>query len=143
MPSKPSSSPLPESLPRPGPAAATARAAAQARLEAARQTVGFQIVVDDEGNVAHVYDFPAFLGRVRTSIEYDLRPDVKGRDGAVCGLADVLYGVGGRGSERGTSKKEGREMCTGLWNASHPAGKKWWVHGERERWREVKLDTFF
>ena len=121
----------------------TARAAAQARLEAARQTVGFQVVVDDEGDVAHTYDFPGFLGRVGTNVEYDLRPDVREKDSAVCGLADVLYGVGGRATERSTGKKDGGEMCTGLWNASHPAGKKWWGHGERERWRGVELDKFF
>lgn len=109
-----------------------ARAAAQARLESARKTVLFKVVVDEGGLVSQIYDFPGFMGTIGSQIDYVLKSDVPGGEDALAGWADI----GGRG-------ERAREGCTGLWNASHPAGKKWWWHGERERRRLVGLERFF
>lgn len=110
----------------------TARAAAQARLEAARKTTLFKIVVDEGGLVSQIYDLPGFMGTVGSKLEYILRSDVPGGEEALAGWGDI----GGR-------EERAREGCTGLWNASHAAGKKWWWHGERERRKMVELERFF
>ncbi|MCJ1361022.1 hypothetical protein MMC16_000118 [Acarospora aff. strigata] len=120
-----------------------ARKRAQERLEEARNTVSFKVVVDEDGLISQVYDFSGFVGRIGSRITYSLRPDVAGSDVAVVEVEDLLgRGCAVKGMER---EKEGnvKDGCTGMWNASHPAGKKWWWHTERVRWRGVELGRFF
>ncbi|MCJ1473835.1 hypothetical protein MMC13_002487 [Lambiella insularis] len=118
-----------------------ARHAGQERIDHARGTVLFKIVVDEGGYVSQIYDLPGFMGTIGSRIDYVLRPDVAGSEDALCGWGDLLKGEEGRGGD-GKQERE-LEGCTGLWNASHPAGKKWWWHGERVRWREMELERFF
>ncbi|MCJ1282544.1 hypothetical protein MMC26_001867 [Xylographa opegraphella] len=120
-----------------------AREAAQQRIEAARNTVLFRIVVEEDGSVSQVYDLPGFVGTVGSRIDYLLKPDIPGAGDAICGWRDLLKDEGGRGSGDDGKLQRGVEGCTGLWNASHPAGKKWWWHTERARWKGIELDRFF
>ena len=111
-----------------------ARQAAQERIEEARKTVQFKVVVDDGGVVQQIYDFNGFIGTIGSKINYSLKPDVPLSDDAVVDFKDVMDG---------TKEATVKDGCTGLWNASHPAGKKWWWHTERYRYREVELKRFF
>lgn len=110
------------------------RKLAQERLEEARKTVQFKVVVDEGGVVMQIYDFNGFVGTIGSKITYSLTPDVSGSDDAVIDILDMLN------NSKEVSVKDG---CTGLWNASHPAGKKWWSHSERYRYRPVYLQSFF
>lgn len=113
-----------------------ARKKAQERLDAARQAVFFRVVVDDEdGAVSAMYDINGFVGRIGSPIAYSLRPDVPGSDDAVVEVAHLVHEAAREGDVK--------DGCTGLWNASHHAGKKWWWHTERYRWRRIDLGTFF
>jgi len=111
-----------------------ARKNAQERLEEARKTVQFKVVVDEDGLIRQVYDFNGFIGKIGSRITYTLKPDMPNSDNAVIDIGDLVDGP-----------KEGnvKDGCTGLWNASHPAGKKWWGHTERYRWRVIDLQRFF
>jgi hypothetical protein len=111
-----------------------ARQKAQERLDEARKSVRFQVVVDEDGVVRQVHDFNGFVGRVGSPIAYSLRPDVPGSDRAVVEMGDLWDG---------RREVEVRDGCTGMWNASHPVGRKWWWHVERFRWRGVDLQRFF
>ncbi|KAA6415582.1 MAG: hypothetical protein FRX48_00298 [Lasallia pustulata] len=111
-----------------------ARKLAQERLEEARKTVQFKVVVDEGGVVMQIYDFNGFVGTTGSKITYTLKPDIPGSDDAVIDVSDVTN------NSKEANVKDG---CTGLWNASHPAGKKWWNHSERFRYRPVDLQTFF
>lgn len=111
-----------------------ARKLAQERLEDAREMVQFKVVVDEGGIVMQMYDFNGFVGTIGSAISYSLKPDVFGSDDGVIDILDVTN----------NSKEVGvKDGCTGLWNASHPAGKKWWSHTERFRYRPIDLHTFF
>ena len=109
-----------------------ARQAAQARIDEARKTVQFRVIVDEEGEIKQIYDFNGFIGAIGSKITYSLKPDIAGSENAVVQVSDLRKSEG-----------EGKEGCTGLWNASHHAGKKWWWHRERGRWRGVDLDKVF
>ncbi|MCJ1318502.1 hypothetical protein MMC15_003832 [Xylographa vitiligo] len=120
-----------------------ARETAQQRIVAARNTVLFRIVVEENGCVSQVYDLPGFVGTVGSHIDYMLRQDIAGTGEAICGWGDLLKDEGGRGNGDDGKLERGVEGCTGLWNASHPVGKKWWWHTERARWKEIELGRFF
>ncbi|MCJ1350568.1 MAG: hypothetical protein MMC33_000549 [Icmadophila ericetorum] len=109
-----------------------ARQAAQRRIDEARNTVQFKVVIDEGGIVKQIYDFNGFLGQIGSQIFYSLKPDVLGKEEAIATVAQMRKG-----------DEDGKEGCTGLWNASHHAGKKWWWHRDRPRWRPVELDSFF
>ena len=109
-----------------------ARQAAQSRIDEARKSVAFQVIVDEEGEVKQIYDFNGFIGTIGSKIVYSLKPDVAGSESAITHVSDLRKSEG-----------EGKEGCTGLWNASHHAGKKWWWHRERARWRDVSVDRVF
>ena len=111
-----------------------ARKSAQERVEEARKTVKFKVVIDEGGVVMQTYDINGFIGTIGSKITYSLKPDVPGSDDAVI---DVLALAN---NSKEVTVKDG---CTGLWNASHPAGKRWWSHTERFRYRPVDLQTFF
>ena len=111
-----------------------ARQAAQERLEEARKTIQFQVVVEEDGVVQQTYDFNGFVGTIGSKINYVLRPDVPLSDDAVVDFKDLMD------ASREASGKDG---CTGMWNASHPVGKKWWAHAERYRYKGVDLEKFF
>lgn len=111
-----------------------ARKTAQQRLEEARKTVQFKVVIDDGGVVMQTYDFNGFVGTIGSKITYSLKPDVPGSDDAVIDIVDVTN------NSKEINVKDG---CTGLWNASHPTGKKWWSHTERFRYRPVDSRIFF
>ncbi len=111
-----------------------ARKKAQERLEEARKIVQFKVVVEEDGLIRQVYDFNGFVGRIGSQIQYTLKPDVPNSDNAVIDFADLTDG---------TKEANVKDGCTGMWNASHPAGKKWWSHTERYRWRVIDLQRFF
>ncbi|MCJ1314018.1 hypothetical protein MMC25_007698 [Agyrium rufum] len=122
----------------------SARRAAQTRIENARTTVQYKVFVNDEdGLIAQVYDFNGFIGTIGSHITYTLASDFQlgWAKYNVPGLAHALLGSSKDRAElliedlrRGEGEREG---CTGLWNASYPAGRKWWHHRERPRWRGV------
>ena len=109
-----------------------ARQAAQSRIDEARNTTQFKVIVDEEGVVKHIIDLPGFVGTVGSRIAYSLKGDVAGSENAVAGIGDLRRGEG-----------DGKEGCTGMWNASHHAGKRWWWHRERGRWKDVGLNSVF
>ena len=108
------------------------RARAQDRLDKARQTVQFKVVIDEDSVVQQIYDFNGFIGMVGSKIYYTLKPDAPGSDDALFNVEMLLDGT-----------KEGKvkEGCSGLWNASHHAGNKWWWHTERWRFRREGWDV--
>ncbi|KAI9843542.1 MAG: hypothetical protein M1838_002595 [Thelocarpon superellum] len=111
-----------------------ARQAAQARLEQARSGISFRIIIDEDGAIKQVFKIPGFIGAIGSNITYTLTPDVHGSDTAVIDLPDLLDS---------SREIDARDGCTGVWNSIHPAGKKWWSHTERCRYRRVELARFF
>lgn len=111
-----------------------ARKAAQKRIEDAQKTVQFKLIVEDEGVVHQIYDFNGFIGTIGSKITYSLEPDVLGNDSSLVDFGDIAGG-----------NKEAalKDSCTGLWNASHHGGKRWWSHVERHRYQPVHLQKFF
>jgi hypothetical protein len=111
-----------------------ARNGAQDRIEEARRYVQFKLVIEEDGIVKQVFHMNGFMGLIGSSISYSLAPDIKGSDNAVIDIDDLID------SENELNVQDG---CTGIWNAVHPAGKKWWYHTERYRFRRTDLDRFF
>ena len=111
-----------------------ARKAAQKRIEAAQKKVQFKVIVEEEGVVHHVYDFNGFMGTIGSRITYNLEPDIPGSDESLIDMDDLSAG------NREAAVKDG---CTGLWNASHPEGKRWWGHVERYRYFPLDLQKLF
>ncbi len=111
-----------------------ARKEAQERIEEARTFVQFRILVDEDGILQEEYDINGFLGMIGSRIVYSLAPDLPGSDNAVIDVPDLLD------SGKEAHVKDG---CTGMWNNHHPAGKKWWSHTERYRYRSADLQKFF
>ncbi|KAL8996278.1 MAG: hypothetical protein Q9169_004164 [Polycauliona sp. 2 TL-2023] len=112
----------------------TARKQAQQRIEEARNAVKFKIVIEEEGVVQEVFDIQSFMGTIGSRISYNLESDVPGNDNALIDFPDLVSGV---------KEVSPRDGCTGMWNASHHAGKKWWNHTERCRYHPVDLHRFF
>ena len=112
----------------------TARKAAQQRIDEARNTIGHKIVVEEEGFVREVFDIQGYVGSVKSNITYSLDADMPGSDDALVDFPDLVSGA------KETATKDG---CSGLWNASHPVGKKWWHHIQRHRYRPTDLQRFF
>ena len=114
-----------------------ARTAAQKRLETARLYPAFRLLVhNDEGQLYSVDDLPGFCGTIGTLLVYSLRSALPGAEDALAQVLDLRIGEGRR-------EREGRDCCTGLWNASHPVGKKWWEHQSRPRWRGWEVEKLF
>ncbi|KAI9778906.1 MAG: hypothetical protein M1835_004818 [Candelina submexicana] len=111
-----------------------ARKAAQERIEEARTSVRFRILVDEDGILQEAYDINGFLGMIGSRIVYSLVPDLPGSDNAVIDVLDLLD------SGKEAHVKDG---CTGMWNNHHPVGKRWWSHTERYRYRPMDLQKFF
>ena len=120
----------------PGRTLFAARQAAQSRLEQARTQIRFRVVVEESGVVKQVFKIPGFAGAIGSKITYSLTPDVHGSDAALIDLPDLLL-------ENAPKEVDPRDGCTGFWNSQHPAGKKWWSHTERFRYRRVHLERFF
>ena len=106
-----------------------ARKAAQARIDEARKTVQFKVVVDEGGIVSQIYDFQGFVGTIGSKISYTLQGDYH-----TGGLGAGSGGVGGYGGQGLAERAEvsvadvrrgegDREVCSVLWNASCPAGR--------------------
>ncbi|KAL8843298.1 MAG: hypothetical protein Q9170_000156 [Blastenia crenularia] len=112
----------------------TARRQAQQRIDDARKAAMFHVVVEEDGVVHEIFDIPGYIGTVGSPINYNLDPDVPGSDNALIDLPDLVDG------SKEFAPKDG---CTGMWNASHHAGKKWWNHTERYRYLPVDLQRFF
>lgn len=112
----------------------TSRKLAQQRIESARNSVKFKVIVEDEGVVQEVFDIQGFMGTIGSRIAYNLESDVPGNDNALIDFPDLI---------RGSKEVSPRDGCTGMWNASHHAGKKWWNHTERYRYHPVDLHRFF
>ncbi|KAL8786705.1 MAG: hypothetical protein Q9213_002642 [Squamulea squamosa] len=112
----------------------TARKRAQQRIEDARNAVMFRVVVEEEGVVQEVFEIQGFMGTVGSPISYNLEADVPGNDNALIDFPDLT---------NGSKEMDPRDGCTGMWNASHHAGKKWWNHTERYRYHPVDLHRFF
>lgn len=111
-----------------------ARREAQQRLKNAWGTIQFKVVIEEDGIVREVLDLSGFMGTIGSKIFYSLEPDVPGSDNALIDFPALISG---------TAEVVGKEMCTGLWNASHHAGYKWWQHTGRPRYRAVDLEKFF
>lgn len=111
-----------------------ARKAAQTRIEEARKETDFRVFVEEDGEVIEYYDFEGFMGTIGSKIWYMLEPDVPGSDDALIDIGDLMNGA---------REREPKDGCTGLWNASHHGGKKWWSHSERWRYQCVDLKRFF
>ncbi|KAI9786600.1 MAG: hypothetical protein M1839_006151 [Geoglossum umbratile] len=111
-----------------------ARNGAQDRIEEARRYVQFTLVVEEDGVVKQVFHMNGFMGQIGSGINYSLTPDIKGSDNAVIGFGDLI---------NGRNESNVRDGCIGIWNAAHPAGKKWWYHTERYRFRTTDLEKFF
>ncbi|KAL6718904.1 hypothetical protein ACLMJK_003139 [Lecanora helva] len=73
----------------------TARLAAQHRIDSARTTVAFKIIVSENGTVSEIYDLPGCVGTIGSKIHYSLEPDVPGSDVALVDFEDLEYGGGG------------------------------------------------
>ncbi|KAL8656187.1 MAG: hypothetical protein Q9210_000420, partial [Variospora velana] len=112
----------------------TARKQAQRRIEEARKAATFRIVIEEDGIVQEVIDIEGFMGTIGSKISYTLDSDVAGSDNALIDLPDLV---------EGSREVAPRDGCTGMWNASHHTGKKWWNHTERYRFRPVDLQRFF
>lgn len=95
----------------------TSRRAAQQRLEQAWNTVQYKVVVQEDDLVHEIFDLNGFIGEIGSKIEYSLEPDVPGSDRAWIDFPDVVSG---------RDEMAFKDSCRGLWNASHPAGYKWW-----------------
>ncbi|KAI9808952.1 MAG: hypothetical protein M1827_007127 [Pycnora praestabilis] len=111
-----------------------ARKAAQERIEEARNKVHFKVMVEEDGILQEEFEINGFMGSIGSKILYSLAPDVHGSDNAVVDIPDIID------SNKETNVKDG---CTGMWNAHHHAGKKWWSHTERYRYRPTDLQRFF
>lgn len=111
-----------------------ARRAAQQRIENAWSTVQFKVLVEEDGVIQEIFDLNGFIGEIGSCITYSLEPDVPGSDIALVDFEDLTSS----GDE-----VNGKNACRGLWNAKHPAGKAWWGHCERGRWRQRDLQSFF
>lgn len=111
-----------------------ARKAAQQRIENARKTVQFRVEVEENGIVNQAIDLPGFVGTIGSKITYNLEPDIPGDDKSLIDFSDLTDG---------TKEIEVKDGCTGMWNASHHGGKRWWSHTERYRYRPFGLQKFF
>ncbi|KAL8730814.1 MAG: hypothetical protein Q9181_004529 [Wetmoreana brouardii] len=112
----------------------TARKEAQRRIEDARNTPRYRVVIEEEGIVQETFDIQGYMGTLGSRIAYNLDSDVPGSDNALIDFVDLFNGA---------KEVAPRDGCTGLWNASHPAGKKWWSHTERYRYHPIDLYRFF
>lgn len=112
----------------------TARKQAQQRIEDAHKTAMFRVVVEEDGIVQEIFDINGYIGTLGSNISYSLDPDVPGSDNALIDFPDLTDG------SKEVLPKDG---CTGMWNASHHVGKKWWNHTERYRYHSVDLQRFF
>lgn len=111
-----------------------ARKAAQQRIEKARKTIQFKVVVEENGVLNQIIDLPGFVGTIGSKITYNLEPDIHGDDKALVDFPDLHDGV---------KEVVVNDGCTGMWNASHHGGKKWWNHTERYRYLPIDLQKFF
>ncbi|KAL8933911.1 MAG: hypothetical protein Q9216_006160 [Gyalolechia sp. 2 TL-2023] len=112
----------------------TSRKMAQQRIDDARKTAMFRVIVEEDGIVQQIFDIQGYIGTVGSNISYNLDPGVPGSDNAFIDFPDLVDG------SKELAPKDG---CTGMWNASHPMGKKWWNHAERYRYHPVDLQRFF
>ncbi|PQE28186.1 F-box domain protein [Rutstroemia sp. NJR-2017a WRK4] len=121
---------------------AAARQLAQLRIENGTKAQ-FDILIwdHDEGECVQRFKVGTFIGKVESKVVYNLKPDLDGSDESILGIESLL--------ESGDEKNL-RDGCTGSWNSDLDTrlgkaskGKDRWWHTERQRWREVKLDTFF
>lgn len=112
----------------------TARKQAQRRIEDAHKTAMFRVVIEEDGIVQEIFDINGYIGTLGSNISYNLDPDVPGSDNALINFPDLVDG------SKEVTPKDG---CTGMWNASHHAGKKWWNHTERYRYHSIDLQRFF
>jgi hypothetical protein len=121
---------------------AAARQLAQLRIENGTKAQ-FDILIwdHDEGECVQRFKVGTFIGKVESKVVYNLKPDLDGSDESILGIETLL--------ESGDEKNL-RDGCTGSWNSDldmrlgkASKGKDRWWHTERQRWRELKLDTFF
>ncbi|KAL8779629.1 MAG: hypothetical protein Q9194_001331 [Teloschistes cf. exilis] len=91
-----------------------ARKLAQQRIENARASPRFRVIIEEEGVVQEAYDIPGYMGTVGSQIAYNLDSDAQGSDSALVDFPDLLSGI---------KEVAPRDGCTGMWNASHPAGR--------------------
>ncbi|KAL8763754.1 MAG: hypothetical protein Q9184_000546 [Pyrenodesmia sp. 2 TL-2023] len=111
-----------------------ARKQAQKRIEDARKAAMYRVIIEEDGVVQEMFDIEGYMGTVGSKITYTLESDVPGSDNALIDFPDLV---------NGTKEVSPRDGCTGMWNASHHTGKKWWSHTERYRYHPVDLRRFF
>jgi hypothetical protein len=120
----------------PGHSLRAARTRAQARIEAARKNVGVRLIVSDvDGKTSQDILYPGWMGRVGSPLKYVLDSDLGNPDRALVQEEDLL--------DLPPKGKDGTTGCTGLWNASHGGGKKWYGHVERRRWKGISVEKLF
>lgn len=118
----------------------SARQLAQLRIDNAKVPQFDVIIWDEEGQFVERFKLGTFIGKVESKIVYNLKPDFEGSDESIMGIETLL--------EKGGELRS-NDGCTGSWNIDLDSKSKdrkkrdWWWHTERERWREVKLATFF
>ncbi|KAB8291357.1 hypothetical protein EYC80_010038 [Monilinia laxa] len=118
----------------------SARQAAQLRIDNAAIPQFDIIIWDDEGQFVERFKLGTFIGKVESKVEYNLKPDIEGSDESIMSIGTLL--------EKGVELRS-NDGCTGSWNIDIDSRSKdrkkrdWWWHTERERWREIKLATFF
>ncbi|EDO04023.1 hypothetical protein SS1G_06505 [Sclerotinia sclerotiorum 1980 UF-70] len=117
-----------------------ARQLAQLRIDNATIPQFDIIVWDDEGQFVERFKLGTFIGKVESRVVYNLKPDFEGSDESIMTIETLL--------EKGVESRS-NDGCTGSWNIDLDSKSKdrkkrdWWWHTERERWREIKLATFF
>lgn len=112
----------------------TARKQAQKRIEDARKAAMYRVIIEEDGVVHEMFDIEGYMGTVESKITYTLDSDIPGSDNALIDVPDLVDG---------SKEVNPRDGCTGMWNASHHTGKKWWNHTERYRYHPVNLQRFF
>lgn len=118
-----------------------ARQTAQLRIDNAKIPQFDIIIWDDEGQFIERFKLGAFIGKVGSKVVYNLEPDIEGSDESIMSIVTLF--------EKGGDSRSQIDGCTGSWNididskAKHRKKRDWWFHTERERWREIKLATFF
>ncbi|KAL8904296.1 MAG: hypothetical protein Q9207_003360 [Kuettlingeria erythrocarpa] len=112
----------------------TARKQAQKRIEDARKAAMYRVIIEHDGVVHEMFDIEGYMGTVESKITYTLDSDIPGSDNALIDFPDLVDG---------SKEVHPRDGCTGMWNASHHTGKKWWNHTERYRYHPVDLQRFF
>jgi hypothetical protein len=110
---------------------ALARQRAQKRIEDARKVSTFKFQIEENGKILQQILIPGYMGDIASRIQYKLEPDIKDKDYAIAGIADLLM-----------SARESQVLCDGSWNAKKALSAKGWLHTPRAVYRGNDLGLF-